>query len=103
MPEYDPENPFAGEISDELYRESIHIEKFLAEVFHITDEEHEQAKQWMMGLTTGPMPESMRRVATGPILNEEFLELCKKYEMRSTQFRKDILDKLYATAVGSLS
>ena len=103
MPEYDPENPFGDIISDELYRESIHIEKFLAEVFNITEEEHEQAKAWVQGLHTGEMPPSLQRVANGPILNEEFLDLCKKYEMRSTQFRKDILDKLYAAAVGNLS
>jgi hypothetical protein len=103
MPEYDPENPFGDIISDELYRESIHVEKFLAEVFHITDEEHEESKRWMQGLITGPMPDSMARVIAGPILNDEFLELCRKYEMRSTQFRKDVLDKLYASAIGHLS
>lgn len=103
MPEFPEENPFPDEISDELYAESTHIEKFLSEVFHITDAEHEEAKAWMQGLTTGPMPESMQRVAAGPILNEEFLDICKKYEMRSTPFRKEILDKLYATAIGHLS
>ncbi len=103
MPDFPEENPFREIISDELYSESIHVEKFLAAVFHITDEEHEQAKAWIQGLQTGDMPASMKRVAAGPILNEEFLELCKQYEMRSTQFRKQILDKLYAAAVGSMS
>lgn len=103
MPEFPDENPFSEYIDDELYRESTHIEKFLAEVFNITDEEHEEAKRWMQGLTTGPMPASMQRVAAGPILNDQFLEICKKYEMRSTPFRKEILDKLYATAIGHLS
>ena len=103
MPEFPEQNPFPDEISDELYAESTHIEKFLSEVFNITDEEHEAAKLWMQGLTTGPMPASMQRIANGPILNEQFLETCKKYEMRSTPFRKQILDKLYETAIGHLS
>lgn len=103
MPDFPDENPFPGLIPDELYSESIHVEKFLAEVFHITDEEHQQAKAWMAGLATGEMPASMQRVAAGPILNQEFLDLCKKYDMRGTMFRKQILDKLYAAAVGSMS
>ena len=57
----------------------------------------------MQGLATGEMPPSLQRVANGPILNEQFLDLCKKYEMRSNPFRKEILDKLYAAAVGNLS
>lgn len=103
MPDFPEQNPFPELIPDELYAESIHVEKFLAEVFNITDEEHEEAKRWMEGLATGEMPASMQRVAAGPILNQEFLDLCKKYGMRDTPFRKGILDKLYAAAVGSMS
>jgi len=103
MPEYDPENPFKDYISNEVYAESCHIESFLSEVFNITEEEHEEAKRWMQGLRTGEMPDSMRRVTNGPILNEQFLAICKKYEMNSTPFRKEILNKLYATAIGNLS
>lgn len=103
MPEFPEQNPLSEYIDDETYQESVHIEKFLAEVFNITDEEHEQAKVWMQGLTTGPMPESLKRISAGPILNDDFLAICRKYEMRSTPLRKEILDKLYATAIGHLS
>jgi hypothetical protein len=103
MPEFPEENPLEDIISDEMYREACHIETFLTEVFHITEEEHEESKVWMQGLRTGEMPESMKRIAAGPILNEDFLATCKKFEMHATPFRKEILDKLYATAIGNLS
>jgi hypothetical protein len=88
---------------DDFAEDALHIEAFLAEVFHITPEEHQQAKEWIASLRTGEMPPSLQRVAAGPLINQEFLELARKYEMRSTPFRKEILDKLYATAIGGLS
>lgn len=91
--------------SKEMIRsEAEHCEHFLIELFDITAEEESQASKWVTakiaGHDPGPFPPSMQRIAGGHLPDEKMLTLCKKYRMKDTQFREQLLRNIYNAAIG---
>ena len=98
--QYESAEEFFAEVLDKgLAGEAMHIEAFLNELFLVTEAEDRMARAWMKTDMTGPLPPSIQRVASGPVFDDRFYQLVTKYGMRSTPFRAEVLENLYAAAL----
>lgn len=87
----DPGSDFANQVWDMVkastFEEAQHIERWLMEVYGITQEEHDEAGQWVIEGCKGDMPAAVRKTIEPLAIDERFYALARQYDMFSTTHR----------------